>query len=115
MSDLISSQKKITKAIKDWIKDSEKAINLVRDKKLGYWRQVSDKYYYVPQAQIQSMEKDLKIPVQKYLALINSIAEKHKVEHVNTWTTEPEIGDLVCSIDGYNNVYQVVEKAGLLL
>lgn len=61
------------------------------------------------------MEKDLKIPIQKYLGLINSIAEKHKVEHMNTWTAEPEIGDIVSSNDGYSNIYEVVERAGLLI
>lgn len=87
----------------------------MKDRKLGYWREISPKYYYTPQNQLMAIEKDLKIPSQKYLNLLNALIERHPTTYPNTWTTKPEISDIVLLNDGYGNVFEVIEKAGILL
>ena len=115
MSDIMGTQKKIVKALKEWIKDSEKAYFYVKDRKLGYWREATNKYYYAPQSQLMAIEKDLKIPSQKYLSLLNALIQKHPSDFPNKWTTKPEVKDIIIINDGYGNIYEVIGKAGILL
>lgn len=108
--------KKVIKAIKEWIKQGDRMYNNVKDRRMGYWKQPSHNQYYVPQSQLSSIERDSKINVNQWLSLLNSLLQKHSKEYPNTWISSINVGDKVIEPDSFHiTQYTVVEKAGLLV
>lgn len=67
--------KKYVKAIRDWMKDSDKAYMNVKIDRMGYWKRIGRSSY----AALERIEADPKIPSEKYLSLFNALLEKHKI------------------------------------
>ena len=64
--------KKIIKAIRDWIKESDKIYAHVKGERMGYWKR-PDKKFYVSRAALERIELDEKIKPERYLSLFNSL------------------------------------------
>ena len=87
----VKDSKKIIKAIRDWIKESERIYMNVRNEKMGYWRR-PDRKYYVSRACLERIEMDPKIKADRYLSRFNSLIERHRIDYFDAWSNDKKVG-----------------------
>lgn len=67
--------KKYIKLLKDWMKEADRFYNNVKIDKMGYWRRIGKSTY----SHLERMDSDSKVSTDRYLGLLNSLLEKHKI------------------------------------